>query len=462
MCTPFQGDKEAGYAASRVGLMEMTEKLGFELRVIEEGLYTLEQAQTAAEKLRAWPADFVLLQTSSFAPGEFIYEFTSLPAELGIWAVPEGPPAEGGGLPLNSLAAANMYNSIIHTALEDYGKPVKWFYGPPGQDLFDERLGITVRALSTQKQLLGARVGLIGGVAPGFDNLRVDESKLLSRLEAQVVPIDFDPFLARAKEYSGKQLKEAINVFRGAAQDIDENMASALEKSGKVYLAFHDLAQEQDLDAVAVSCWPRFQEEYHLAVCSVLGMLNETGLIAACEGDVYSALSMLALKNISGGGVVTLMDLSAIDISDESVLLWHCGPTAPSLADEQGVKMQPLWLFDGYEGEPIGLHNDLTLKPGRATVFGFTGDFDRVLVLDGEFDNTITSYTGSRGWFKSVRMNGETISVRELVQALMDSGYQHHYPVVYGDWVGESLELAAWLQMERILPRPYNPYLMPG
>ena len=84
-----------------------------------------------------------------------------------------------------------------------------------------------------------------------------------------------------------------------------------------------------------------------------MGHLNTTGLVAACEGDLTSAVSMLALRYLTKGDVVTLMDLVSVDSEDESVLLWHCGPTSPALADKNGVTIQPLWLFDDPDGNRL-------------------------------------------------------------------------------------------------------------
>jgi len=461
MCTPFLGDKAAQFADSAERLSTLAELLGFDLHVITGGMWNIEDARRAAAELKEWGADFILLQTSSFGPGEFIYEFATLDARLGIWAVPEGPPAPKGGLPLNSFTAANMYNSIAKTFLTGYRKPVKWFYGRPGQPLFDERLSLTVKALTALINLQGARIGLIGGVAPGFDNLIIDERVLYERLGIRVAHIEFDEVIGRAEAQPSEPAMEASARIRRGAAIFDEGQAPALDRAGRVLLTYRQLAEERSLDALAISCWPRFQSDYHLAVCSVLGQLNEDGLIAACEGDVTSAAGMLALRYMSGNTVVTLMDLSAVDETDESILLWHCGPTAPSLADEKGVRMQSLWLFDGYGGDGIGLHNDLVLRPGQATVFGFTTDFDRVLVLGGRLDNSKSSYVGSRGWFCELHLNDETVTVPDLIETLMASGYQHHYPLVYGDLSGAGLELAAWLGMRPIERRIYRPYLRP-
>jgi L-fucose isomerase-like protein len=458
MCTPFRGDKESQYAASSEALNALAKELDFKLHVVEQGMYTQEQAKNAAAELAAWGADFVLLQTSSFGPGAFIYEFTALDARLGIWAVPEGPPTEEGGLPLNSFVAANMYNSIIGSYLLDYNRPVKWFYGQPGDPLFDERLTTTVRALTALVNLRGSRVGLIGGVAPGFDNLIVDPRHLRARLGVEIVPVELDAVLQRARAQKSGPVTNAQVEIRAGADAFESGQEKALERAARTYLSYQAIAEEMNLDALAVSCWPRFQVEYHLAICSVVGQLNANGQITACEGDVPSAVSMLALHYMSDD-VVTLMDLSGIDPAHDRILFWHCGPTSPSLADERGNRMGSLWLFDDYEGPAMGLRNNLVLRPGEVTVTGFTPDFTRMLVLNGRIADEAPPYVGSRGWLTDLRINGEAVTVPDLVETLMHSHFQHHYPLVYGEFTSASLELAAWLNMDPIAVHPYTPYL---
>lgn len=458
MSTPFRGDKESQYAASGEALDALAERLDFDLHVVEQGMYTPEQAKTAAAELAEWGADFVLLQTSSFGPGAFIYEFTALDAYLGLWAVPEGPPTEEGGLPLNSFVAANMYNSIVGSYLLDYERPVKWFYGQPGDSLFDERLTTTVRALTALVNLRGARVGLIGGVAPGFDNLIVDPRNLRARLGIDVVPLELDVVLQRARAQGNDRVTAAEADIRAGADQFETDQEDALNRAARTYLAYQTVAEEMDLDALAVSCWPRFQEEYHLAVCSVVGQLNADTQITACEGDVPSAVSMLALHYMSDD-VVTLMDLSTIDPQKERILFWHCGPTPPTLSDEGGNRMGSLWLFDDYEGPPMGLRNNLVLQPGPVTVMGFTPDFTRMLVLGGRIADEAPPYVGSRGWLTDLRINGEAVTLPDLVETLMHAHFQHHYPLVYGKYASASLELAAWLNVEPISVQPYTPHL---
>ncbi len=165
------------------------------------------------------------------------------------------------------------------------------------------------------------------------------------------------------------------------------------------------------------------------------------------------------LRWLSGGKVVTLMDLVSIDPADQSVLLWHCGPTSPALADERGARLQPLWLFDGPGGERTGLHNDLVLKPGPGTVLGLTPDLEQMLILEGGIDSHKPSFMGSRGWLKNLCLNDEPITTAELVQTLMATGYQHHYPFAYGSLAAPALELCTWLGIDPIQKQPYTSYL---
>ncbi len=459
MCTPFRGDKEGNYLSDRKELNKLAAELDFELKVVENGIYDLPAAEKAAEELGEWGADFILLQTSSFASGDFLYPFTGLKIRLGLWSVPEGPPTSEGGLPLNSFTASNLYNSIIRLTLPRENSPVKWFFGHPGQPLFDQRLFVTLQALKALINLPGKRIALIGGVAPSFDNLVIDYKKPEQMLGVQILELDLQEVIRVADGLEPSQITGTIQRIQSDAAAINDPGDQFLEKTARTHAAIHLLAEDYGFEAVALSCWPQFQSDYGLAVCTVMGHLNTTGLIAACEGDLTSAISMLTLRYLTGGDVVTLMDLVTIDQEDESVLLWHCGPTSPALADEKGAALKPLWLFDGPDGRQTGLHNDLVLKPGQATVLGYSTDFENMLLLGGKIDNTKPSYRGSRGWFKDLTLNGSAISTADLVETIMASGYQHHYPFAYGNLVSAGLELCAWLDIHPLQVETYSEHV---
>lgn len=460
MSSPFRGDKENNFSGDAQSLHALTETLDFELMVVPDGIYTYAAAAAAAEALGQWGADYILVQSSSFASGDFIRPFAHLGVRMGVWAVPEGAPTSEGGLPLNSFTGLNMYNSLLRRYFTGYPHPVKWFFGRPEDPLFINRFKITVAALRAIINLQGSRIGLMGGVAQGFDNLIVDPRDYEARLGVRVEALELDAVLGRARQVeAGPELDQKAESFLAPGVTLGKGGRQHLFELAKLQIAFEAVIAEHGLDAVAVSCWPRFQAEPGVAVCSLVGQLNTLGLVTACEGDVPSAAGMLALQYLTGGAVVTLMDLVSVDPSDDSVLLWHCGPTSPALAGEGGVQMESLWLFEDADGGKMGLHNNLVLKAGEVTVMGFTPNLDGLLVLTGEIDPSKPSYKGSRGWLKQMRVGGKPVDTGSLAETLVATGYQQHYPLAYGDLTGAALEMGLYLGIPALEPRKYQDYL---
>ena len=298
-------------------------------------------------------------------------------------------------------------------------------------------------------------------MAPGFDNLKVDQRDLLARFGISVKEVEFDEVIQRSQALSREELSSAAAALRAGVTRTDSGLEDAYNKSAAVYGAIEQIVKENRLDAIALSCWSRFQETLQIAVCGVVGALNGAGVVAACEGDLTSAVSMLALAYLNQSAVVTLMDLVTIDDSDDSLLLWHCGPSAPQLADERGTYVRSLWLFENGENKKVGLANDLVLAPGEATILGFTPDFERVLVLDGTLDNQKPGYRGSRAWMRNFHLNGSAASLRDVIDTILTSGYQHHYPLAFGNCSAAVLELAAWSGIQPIAAQRYHDALLP-
>ena len=460
MSQPFRGNKENNFSGDAGDLQHLSQKLDFELKIVPDGIYGYEDAVRAAALLVEWGADYILVQSSSFASGDFIRPFAETGIRIGVWAVPEGEPSSEGGLPLNSFTGLNMNNSLLRRFFKAYPHPVKWFFGRVQDPLFSDRFSVTINALRAVINLHGSRIGLIGGVAPGFNNLIVDPRHYESKLGIEVKSYELDVLLEKARKIEpGGAIDKKAEAFLQPGVTLGAGSKQHLLELAKLQMGFESLVAEEGLDAVAISCWPRFQQEPGVAVCSLVGQLNTVGMVTACEGDVPSAVGMLALRHLTNGDVVTLMDLVSVDPGDDSVLLWHCGPTSPKLANADGVRMESLWLFDDDKGGRMGLHNDLVLKPGEVSVVGFTPDLDGLLVLSGIIDPQKPSYKGSRGWLKQIKVKGQAIDTGSLVETLSVTGYQHHYPLAYGNLTSAAIEMGTYLGIPAIEPRPYQDYL---
>ncbi len=462
----FPGDKKGAFARTSAGLTMLADELGFDLYVYPEQVITADDARKAVAVLEAEKTDFVLLQCTSFSAGFLATIFARTKnAVLGLWAIPEGKIDGCNCVPFNSLCSINMYSGIIGHYLKDYKVPLKWFYGETDDELFINRFRITVRALTAIKSMKQSKVGLIGGIAPGFDDLYDDERKLFRLFDGMQINRlhEYDELRKLADAQPQDRVSAKAEELMKEAKGFHPQVKDYIEVNARFSLAYEDFLKETGYDAVAISCWPKFQDDYLYSVCSVVGEINDNGVIAACEGDLTSAVSMLLLKYLSDD-ITTLMDLSAFDETDESILMWHCGPTAKRFCEETGYELSLNYSGKAHiEGQPpvgTAVVRDMIMDPGRVTIARLTGEMDQMLLMDGVMQNqSKQSFNGSRGWLGSLRLNRQDISARDLLNTLLVQRLQHHFPIVKGDYTKEVMEVMAWLGLKGISPVPYEDYM---
>lgn len=463
----FPGDKEKAFAGCVSAMEKHAADMGFDLTVYPETVIVREDAEKAVEFMEAEKIDFLLVQHTSYSAGQLATVLAKIKnANVGFWAIPEG--AVDGAVPFNSFCSINMHMGIVAHYLKDYKIKVKWFYGYGGDADFVKRLSVTVKALTALKNLKNSRIGLVGGVAPGFNDLYDDERNLNRRFEGIYFNRlhEYSELKDRALSYSDTEIKPiAENMVACSCGYSDVAAQKTLEISARFYKAYKEFIAENNYDALAVSCWPKFQDDFAYSVCSVVGQLNDEGTVVACEGDVMSAVSMLALKYISGGDVSTLMDMSAFDEKDNTVLLWHCGPAAARYCEKNGYKLG--CNYSGMAHEPgkgvtarCGVARDMIFDDNPISVMRLSGECDKFFHLNGEFMlRDKPSFHGSRGWCGNLKLNGEDITAKDLVNTVLVSGFQHHFPIVIGDYTSEIKEFAAWAGLTPIKKVPYADYL---
>lgn len=144
----FPGNKEAAFQHCAEGMVQLSEKIGFELYIYPETVIVREDAITAVKAMEQNKVDFLLVQHTSYSAGELAPVFAKIEhANVGFWAIPEGEAVEG-AVPFNSFCSINMHMGIVAHYLKDYKIRIKWFYGYPESAEFERRLSITVRVLA--------------------------------------------------------------------------------------------------------------------------------------------------------------------------------------------------------------------------------------------------------------------------------------------------------------------------
>lgn len=171
--------------------------------------------------------------------------------------------------------------------------------------------------------------------------------------------------------------------------------------------------------------------------CLAFSLLADDGIVAACEGDMNSALATLILYWLSSTPVHNA-DLLTHFEEDNSILLSHCGSGSFDIADNpENICLAPVRLAN--KGVCV-------LFPGRSgkvtllNLVGCEGTY-RMTAISGEAVKTGMDFAGN-----PMRVVCET-DVVYLMHRLAEIGAGHHWMICYGDVKRELEHLAVLLEV---------------
>ena len=459
--SPYYAEEQKVRKNSEVHLKKILENFDVELISFHKTIFSKDDS-VEAENLLKNKVDFLLIQTSSCSSGEQLYPLCNISSKIGVWAVPDIE--KEGGVKLHSLVSTSHYLGIIKKTLSERKIKTKWFYNYADTDEFKNKFLITVKSLIAQKKLKQSRIGLIGGISPGFDNMIVDNDKIKQNIGTIIDEATILELVDKAKNFKQSIIDEEIKKIKNAATDITVSDDDSFNKVTRVYFALKQMREENNWDSLAVQCWSQFQELYGIAPCMAYGWMgSEDGIAVSCEGDVQGAISMLLLNYISNTEKSsTLLDLATFDREADAVLMWHCGVSPRHFANEDGIKWVDHSTLGRKTEKKYGIAGDQVFKAQSSTTTYLGNNAERLLVLNSEiFNHTNKGYDGTRGWFKETKLNRLNISSENLINTLNMIGHEHHYAVGQGDHSKELLEFAAWNDLKLIDEIPLVDYISP-
>jgi L-fucose isomerase-like protein len=203
-------------------------------------------------------------------------------------------------------------------------------------------------------------------------------------------------------------------------------------RDGRIFLALKRLVEENKLDAVAVKCWP----ELRFTSCFALSRLSDAGIPGGCEGDVNATVTMLAPQRLTGHPVF-LCDVFHLDEKKNTILTYHCGAAASSLASNK----REISIRKHAQG--IGATVEFPIKPGRVTIarMGSCAGKYRMFIASGE---AIPTKQIVRGNPLEVRLDSK---VDDFLKTVTSRGIEHHMLIVHGNWteiLNEMCEIAGF------------------
>lgn len=388
------------------------------------------------EYLRPLSPDLIVFQNVTFANAAYMSRVLhGFSCPVVLWTLAE-PVVDGGRLRLNSLTGA--YSAA--NTLSAFGRGFSYVFGSPESARVAGELRAFLAAGRLLHGLRSLRMAAVGHTPEGFGFGRALDSELLSAFGVTLESIEARELIDRAKAYTPEECEPCVRQSHEAIVGLSATPERNVTDHARLLKAYTDYVKERSIGALASRCWPDFFTAFGTPVCAVLSMLNDMGVAAACEADIYGALSMWLGMRLSGEPVF-FGDPVSLDEEENTITFWHCGAAACSLARED-------------TGAQVGVHPNRKIGPAmdfgcrpapEATVFRIgrkpDGTF-RFFLLGGEILDKPKQFTGT-----SVVVRTERPS-REIVEESVRACFEPHFAVIRGDCRAQLAALAGMLGME--------------
>ena len=381
---------------------------GAECQNVGVVMHDLETVREAAARLKDADPDALLICVATWSEDHHLLDLLSYVDKPVI--IRAYPARETG-----SLCCAHQIGAVF----TDIGKSYEFVYGDPDSAECALQTRRIATACALVRRMDRVRVGAIGGRVKGMTEIAYDEFAIKQKLGPRVVNLD-ETEMTRKVEAMSDAEAEALLAEKQEMLRCCKVVSSKpyMLESAKYYGALRRLADEYDLEALAVKCYTTYMGK----VCLGYSILAEEGVMSACEGDVTSAVAMTMLYELSGMPVNNT-DLLYLDEAENSILYSHCGSSGFSIAGGE-IELTPVRLAES------GVCCKFLMKTGTVTALNICGHGDqmRMSVMVGEAIPCGMEFPGN-----PVKIRFEK-DVNQINREIMANGIGHHWMVGYGDY----------------------------
>ena len=375
--------------------------------------------------------DLIVFQNLTFANAAYMSEvLRRFDCPMLLWTLRE-PVIDGGRLRLNSLTGAY---SAANTLRAFDARPFAYAFGAPEEESVIRAVTASAEAARVKKAMRSLKLSAVGHTPQGFGFGRALDSELMSTFGVELEAIEARELIDLAKGYTDADCAEYLRKTENATCGLDKTPERNRLDHARLYKAYTDYVKGHNIGALASRCWPDFFTAFGTPVCSVLSLLNDDGVAAACEADIYGALSMWIGMQLSHEPVF-FGDPVSLDEEEDTITYWHCGAAACSLARKD-------------TGATIGVHPNRKIGPAmdfgceafpEATVFRIGREPDgsfRFFIAEGSVLDKPKQFIGT-----SIVVKTESDSRSVIEQSVLD-GFEPHFVVIKGHHA-ETLEALA-------------------
>lgn len=238
-----------------------------------------------------------------------------------------------------------------------------------------------VKAYDMGRILDGMKVGVVGKPSDWLISSNVDYETAKERLGVEIIDIDIKELVRRAENPDRKHLEglklNALNKPKFGRAITEADFGKVLD----IYCAMKSIVDEYGLGGVTLRCFDLLTALNNTG-CMALAILNSQGVVATCEGDVPTLLSMcVALKKFGTPGFQA--NLSRID--GDKLLFAHC--TVP-------LSIVSSYCYDTHFESGIGVAVHGIIPAGPAKILKISPDctemfLENVNVVENQYNDNL-------------------------------------------------------------------------
>lgn len=266
----------------------------------------------------------------------------------------------------NSLAASMEILSYIKSK----GISGELITGTPLQ--IANRLRKIINVSKLIKKLKNTRIGIIGKPSDWLIASNIDYNKISKRFGVEFIDIPIDEL---EKEVS--HAKENINIannFIKSARNIIEPDKKEILKATKVYNAISKILEKYHLSIFTIRCFDLIMN-LKVTGCFALSLFNDIGVVAGCEGDIPSLMSMYIGRELTGQANF-MANPSFIDKEKNEITFGHC--TIP-------LSMTREYIIRNHFETGLSLGIQGIVSEGKISILKIGGkDLDKIFYSNGE------------------------------------------------------------------------------
>ena len=293
---------------------------------------------------------------------------------------------------------------------------------------FRENLDDFAAICNVVKGMKRFTIGCIGARTTAFKTVRFDELTM-ERHGITVESFDLSELFELVKTKKDNDSKvlakiESLKNYTNFTKVPDDKMLML----AKIAVVIDDYIETYHLDAISLRCWNEMETYLRVCPCVLLSELNDRGIVASCEIDMCSAITMRALQLATDGPAACLDWNNNYGEDEDKVILFHCGSTAQKLMASRGEvtshkmfdKTDPGSGWGTNEGRigcfPMTFSNCKT-ENGKISIYFSEGEFTD--------DNIENGFFGCGGVARIDNLQDKLIK-------LAKGGFKHHTTVANG------------------------------